>query len=534
MSLDAQLQALRRQAELERTDEARARLLAGRLRAGDLGLVWLFAAARLGDPSARIAIDRPVRPVTSIQLATIIEEQLDRDGCTRVALALAKARLPEWTTAFPDDKRPAEAIDAAQAWLDAPGSDRADRCAAAARGARDAADEAGPEATWQALNAAQLAAASAACASASRIREVRTEAIEAWRLCKESDAVAREALTPWALEVDRPDEAEPPKDLRPGPRELESHREKIEASRRRRAAFEDALGAAETKKRATSIRKRLRAKELERDRVKLAASLGDPAAWLVVKPDPDEEPDLEPPESGEAMGARLTIHVGRFAKKLPRAEIRRLMFLKRLHDPDGDANEPGPAWPEWSRDLIARIALAVGSRCLERFEAAVEGEQAPRTALDAAYAFFTAPGEETAARVADAAKTAGRVASRKLPPEAKAAARAVSWAAQLVVRARAAPKPRLNYAKRDLLGQAYEAGLSAQELWDELRDETIGWSLRERDLGRPPRPYAPGEAFAEGETIEHPKFGTGRVVATSRGRMQVAFDGETRTLVHAG
>jgi hypothetical protein len=50
----------------------------------------------------------------------------------------------------------------------------------------------------------------------------------------------------------------------------------------------------------------------------------------------------------------------------------------------------------------------------------------------------------------------------------------------------------------------------------------------------PARPYSPREAYAEGEWVEHPKFGAGRVTSARAGKIEVKFEGGARLLVHAG
>lgn len=51
---------------------------------------------------------------------------------------------------------------------------------------------------------------------------------------------------------------------------------------------------------------------------------------------------------------------------------------------------------------------------------------------------------------------------------------------------------------------------------------------------RPPRPYSPRESFAEGDWVEHGKFGAGRVVQVRDGKIEVKFNDGTRLLIHAG
>ena len=50
----------------------------------------------------------------------------------------------------------------------------------------------------------------------------------------------------------------------------------------------------------------------------------------------------------------------------------------------------------------------------------------------------------------------------------------------------------------------------------------------------PARPYSPQGVYSEGEWVEHPKFGQGKVVQARAGKIEVRFDSGSRLLVHAG
>lgn len=50
----------------------------------------------------------------------------------------------------------------------------------------------------------------------------------------------------------------------------------------------------------------------------------------------------------------------------------------------------------------------------------------------------------------------------------------------------------------------------------------------------PPRAYSIGEVYAEGDVVEHPKFGHGRVVGARAGKIDIKFESGLRTLLHAG
>lgn len=59
--------------------------------------------------------------------------------------------------------------------------------------------------------------------------------------------------------------------------------------------------------------------------------------------------------------------------------------------------------------------------------------------------------------------------------------------------------------------------------WTELRDKSTG----------SPSPYSMKAKFEVGTALEHPKFGLGFVVLVSGQTMQVVFQDEERSLVHA-
>ncbi len=50
----------------------------------------------------------------------------------------------------------------------------------------------------------------------------------------------------------------------------------------------------------------------------------------------------------------------------------------------------------------------------------------------------------------------------------------------------------------------------------------------------PARPYSPKEVYAEGEWVDHPKFGQGKVTQARGGKIEVRFESGSRLLLHAG
>ena len=54
-----------------------------------------------------------------------------------------------------------------------------------------------------------------------------------------------------------------------------------------------------------------------------------------------------------------------------------------------------------------------------------------------------------------------------------------------------------------------------------------------RASAKPLRPYSGKEVYAEGDAIQHPKFGQGYVIEARGGKIDVRFGSEVRTLLHA-
>ncbi len=50
----------------------------------------------------------------------------------------------------------------------------------------------------------------------------------------------------------------------------------------------------------------------------------------------------------------------------------------------------------------------------------------------------------------------------------------------------------------------------------------------------PARPYSPQGVYSEGEWVDHPKFGTGRVTQARGGKIEVRFESGNRLLLHGG
>lgn len=58
--------------------------------------------------------------------------------------------------------------------------------------------------------------------------------------------------------------------------------------------------------------------------------------------------------------------------------------------------------------------------------------------------------------------------------------------------------------------------------------------ISSRPEGTPLHQYSVKGVYAEGDVIQHPKFGQGRVIGARSGKIDVRFGSEMRTLLHAG
>jgi len=114
-------------------DEARARALRGRLRAGSLPAERLRLAAGLGDRAARLALDH--HETVEDTLADRIEALtfgLSKEATVRVALAAARAALRRWE-AERGEAGPELVLQTVEAWLSCPCAHHADHVREAAR-----------------------------------------------------------------------------------------------------------------------------------------------------------------------------------------------------------------------------------------------------------------------------------------------------------------------------------------------------------------------------------------------------------------
>jgi len=94
------------------------------------------------------------------------ELKLKKEQSVAIAIAFANRALDKFEAAYPDDKRPRKAIEAAQAWLDNPTKKNADAADAAGYAADDAARAALADTAHSAAHAAGAAAAAARSADA--------------------------------------------------------------------------------------------------------------------------------------------------------------------------------------------------------------------------------------------------------------------------------------------------------------------------------------------------------------------------------
>lgn len=528
---DRRLRELERRFAQEGTLEAERALLRVRVQVGDLTPDWLRLVASLGHAPARKVLGGFVRVLTLDDLADTLETwppeallraslnlfELDprRIGASRTPYAAALSGLQQIVGGVLAGEHHADAALALEERLRErwPGlfSD-----------------------SWQSVvpEPVETAGLLLRCCQGmvpGRLRGV-LHAHRRGSKAREAARTLREVLVPWALAG----RGCPPAGLVPDvavPLELLHAREDED-----RCEFERLLESKPVKRRATALRRRRRERALSLDRLRLAAWLGDPAAWLVAKP--DGEPELsaavgpDPSRHGAQLALQLSTQLLRFAKKLPRSEARRLTYLRRLHDPSATPSDLAPAWPDWSRTLVAHLALVLGDELVARFAAHDSDDARPAAALDAARAFHRDPLGDPQPTL-EAARAASHCARRKLPPAVKAAAQGASWAARIVARTYTKARvPVLSYANLDVLDRVLRAGFEPQELWDLLRTSAIAWALGEDEQSVDEvRPYSPREAYRVGDQIEHPSFGSGLVTVSAGKRLVVDFAEGTRSLV---
>jgi len=523
---DRRLRELERRFAQERSPTVEGELLRVRVQVGDLSPDWLRLVAALGHPPARKVLGGFVRVLTFDDLADTVEgwppEAMLRASLTLLDLEPRRIGAEQLAA----DMRGLEEI--VQGVL--AGEQRVE----AARALEEALRERWPALfsnAWQVPKPVETAGVLLRCCQGVAPGGL-LGLVEGHRRGSQQREVARtlrEALVPWALAG----RGRPPASLVPEvavPLEILQAREEEE-----RSEFEELLDTTSVKRRATALRKRRRAKTLTLDRLRLAAWLGDPAAWLVAKP--DGEPELsaavgtDPSRHGALLALQLSTQILRFAKKLPRNEARRLTYLRRLHDPGASPSDLAPAWPDWSRPLVAHLALILGEELVARFAAHDPNDDRPAAALSAARAFHRDPLGDPEPTL-EAARAASHCARRKLPPAIKSAAQGASWAAQIVARTYTKARvPVLYYANLDFLDRVLRAGFEPQQLWDLLRSSAIAWALGEDEQAIDEvRPYSPRGAYRVGDQIEHPRFGLGQVTLSAGRRLVVDFTEGSRNL----
>ena len=193
--------------ELARAGASPAEVLLARQEAGLLAPERLAAAAALGDPAARQALEAgpPGPPDLLAALTPVI--RLGQEACVRAALAAARAVLPAFEERLASEPRPRRALAAAEAWLLCPCEPHAAEAARAAEAAWLLCDQGGRQqdpilaVTWAqsfpdpalSLSAAAVASAAGAAAFACRAREpiVAEWAVQAAESAAESLGAAR-------------------------------------------------------------------------------------------------------------------------------------------------------------------------------------------------------------------------------------------------------------------------------------------------------------------------------------------------------
>ncbi len=494
---DRQLRELERAFAASGDPADEARLLAHRVRAGLLHPAWLETAARLGHEPARRVLGRFV-PLLDERALVEALPLLGRRAAVLGLVTQARACLPAWDDLRPGDDRPQRALDLLAGWArGAPDVEPPPEAAELARASWEQLTGGGAGLGAYSVSVVEAAGRVRSAADVARGPEAGWEKLAAWEIFGSFPDTTREVratLVPYAL---GPPRGVPPPTW-PEPVAGTLDREALRAAEQ---AFDEALAAKETRRRATPLRRRLREKTLARPLLEVAADLGDPAAWLVARR--PGRPDLMPVETVEELARRLEVLVER-RSAAPHGPSQRRPAARRQ--------------APWVPTLTVRAALALAEEAASRL--ADPARAAPY--LEALRGWLRAPDVEVAR-----------------PRRSRAAAddptlRLLAAACDLAVKSDATSAPRLHHdaPRASLLREAEQAGLDAPAQWALLRRTLAAWALGEDVLGPDARPYAPAERWAEGERMRHPRFGEGRVARVLGDKVEVDFGGEVRTLVH--
>jgi hypothetical protein len=195
---DALLRELERRWKASRSVEDEARLVAERVRVGDLTRARLELAAYAGHAAACLAAES-VETASPSSFGRWLRglERWGSSVCVLAAVLIARSKLPAWTDCYPKDRRPEMALDAAEAWACSPNTQLAREAALSATGVRAAIHETAsvetenPSLSQNAAWSAERVAALAANHMESDARTLRRQAASAART-----AVAMLAPTP--------------------------------------------------------------------------------------------------------------------------------------------------------------------------------------------------------------------------------------------------------------------------------------------------------------------------------------------------
>lgn len=502
---DERLRELERLAQSEGGLEAQVELLHYRLRQGDLAPEWLATAAHLGHKAARNTLGRFV-PVATY---ATIRRSLENDT---------------WPTEL--------ALRAAVGWLEPTATGKLERAALAVLAyaeapsatTRAALEEQRPGARDPVSTILDMALLPEAGAAQRLLRTILPEDRRS-RGSPDSDQVRdlREALQPYALQGYG---APPAGLLPPDPAAWESFGVAPAPREDLFQAFRQALKDPATEEERAELERALEEGALSEDRVRLAALLGSPAAWLYSRP--SGQPDLAPPGRASLMAGSLLAALARLSEGQPKDPLVREHVLRDLRSaPDDPELGEGISFPAWWRALYLHLALNLAERLAEGCDL----DPRPADAVAAARRLIEGRGDEDEVKQA-ASQVATLVQSPK-GSELRSLARPLAWTLRLITALRTrAERPGFSLRSQQVLELALHPGpLLPEELWRLLRESAIEWLLRP---GAPSarRAYDPAHHYTPGDLLLHATFGEGEVKAVRRDRIDVRFGDQERTLVH--
>jgi hypothetical protein len=252
--------------------------------------------------------------------------------------------------------------------------------------------------------------------------------------------------------------------------------------------------------------------------------------------------DLEPEEGALVLEARLaaeeidedSLHVAAHAGL---AAAREALYLPS--EPIGIGWSAGFA--RFGARPAARVTSALSRVAVTRL-GALTASDVPRDLLDAVEAWADSPGSASAcegvSKVAVELQTAWDEGEIEIDQEGIGDEWEAKQEFELLLRTLCWFVDLPDAEPADAPGELEEAlveSIPFEKLTEIVAYELIGWALQPKAQSRAAvvaRPYSPKSRYVEGDSIEHVKFGVGKVERVTRSWVEAVFECGTRRLAH--